>query len=731
MGSWRRAAVDPVLLPALLTIAAGLLLAIDDGGFDGTARYAVALFELALLALVCAVAPPPGGLRALPAAGALTALVAFALFALLSGMWSDVPSLAWDGANLVVLYAIVLAIVTLRPWPARAFAIALGLVGGGLAVIALGVLIDSATGGDPSGLFLESRLSEPAGYVNAAASLWLIGVWPALALACSARCALGVRAAALGVACLLLEVSLLSVSRGALAATAITALAFVVLSGERHKALAGLALVLVCCALAAGPLLAVSDAASPAELDGALGSARAAIAWTCLLATALAAAGMFASRRAAGRTSEQTRSAWARRAVRGAAIASALVVVVALASTGNPAAWADERWQDFKSSGYSRVGTGPERLTASLGSSRYDFYRVALNEFRGHPLAGIGYGNFAVPYLVARRTDEAPRYAHSLPFGVLAQLGVLGAALLLAFLGAASLALRRALAAVSGDRRTLVAGALAGFVVWFAHGFVDWLWEFPALGMLAFALLGLAIRGIEEPRPGAAEDRPAAAENRPAAAKDRPGAAEDRPAAAEERPGAAKDRPQAPQDGRRATRRGPAVALARQPRLRRAPQIASVAAAALVAASFATLGISARLAGSAREDAARDPAAAAQRLERAARLDPLAAGPLLTRGVLLQRLGDTRAAERSFQDALGREPRNWFAQLELGVLRAGDGRRAAALRALDRAAALNPRQQAITTTRKAVSAGETVTATDLERSLYEDAARRLRPVRGP
>ena len=677
-GLARGAPVDPALLPALLTIAVGLLLAIDDGGFGGDAWYPVALFELGLLVLIVTVARRRIGFDRRVGV-ALSALAGFALWALASALWSDVPALAWDGANLVLLYAIVLAIVAATRWSRRAFAVALALVGGGLVAIAVGVLVQSAVSADSSGLFIESRLSAPTGYANATAGLWLIGFWPALALACASRTPAVVRVAALGGACLLLETALLSVSRGALLAAAITALVVVAVSRERLRVLAALMTVVGCTVVASARVLAVGDATSPAELDRALGPARAAIAWTCVLAIALATAAVLVARRAAVRPPAgelAARRVWAsvtptqRRRARGAAIAVALVASLAVLAAGHPASWAQTRWEDFKTSGYSDVGTGSQRITGSLGSGRYDFYRVALDAFADRPLTGIGYGNFQVAYLADRRTDEAPRYTHSLALGVLSQVGLIGAALLLAFLFAIADATRRALAR-AGETRTLAVGALAGFTVWFVHGLLDWLWEFPALGILSFALLGLAARG-------ATDDV-------------------------------------APQ--RRRPRLGP-----------RAQRVAVGVAALAVTASFVTLGSAARLTRTALDEAPRDPARAIQRLGQAASIDRLAASPLLTRGVLALRLGDRATAERAFVGALEREPRNWFAELELGVLYAGSGRRAHGLRALARAQRLNPRQRLIDEARRTIRDGGVVDPAELERSLYEHTRRRVASV---
>jgi hypothetical protein len=42
------------------------------------------------------------------------------------------------------------------------------------------------------------------------------------------------------------------------------------------------------------------------------------------------------------------------------------------------------------------------------------------------------------------------------------------------------------------------AALLSAFATWFVHAQVDWLWAFPALVMLAFALLGIAARAQED-----------------------------------------------------------------------------------------------------------------------------------------------------------------------------------------------------------------------------------------
>jgi hypothetical protein len=204
-----------------------------------------------------------------------------------------------------------------------------------------------------------------------------------------------------------------------------------------------------------------------------------------------------------------------RRVIGATALATLLVVIVGgLAAAGNgaggnPIKWVRHSWESFEG-GYSSAQTSGGRLLSGLGSNRYDFYRVALDEFDAHPVAGIGVDNFQEQYLRRGRSDETPRYPHSVELRTLTETGLLGALLAVVGLGAALVAgwwaMRRA---DDGLAATVAAGALAGFAYWAVHGSFDWFWEFAGLGAPAFALLGVAcslttapegdVRSLSEP----------------------------------------------------------------------------------------------------------------------------------------------------------------------------------------------------------------------------------------
>ncbi len=444
-----------LLTPALLVIALGAVLALFDGGFQDTLWHPVALFALALLVLVLVVAPPAGGDRSRGFDVALLLFGLFTLWSYASILWADMPSDAWSGANRTLLYWLAFALIGLRPWPPGAANAALGLVAFGLALVAGGTLLVTTGADDASELFLGGRLAEPIGYANATANLWLIGIWPALHLALARDVVWPVRGLGLAAATVLLEIALLSQSRGAMLAFLVTAVAFVVLYPRHWAALAALAVPVLALAIGWDTLTEVRNAQGAAELESLLGDARGLVLLSAAIALVLGMAAALldglARRRlpaSSGRRRTLDLSFFAVAAV-------CLVGFVAVAASSTD--WIDSRWEEFRSGDYAAV-EGSDNRFGALGSGRYDFYRVSLNEWRDNPLAGTGGENFAVPYLQQRRTREAPRYAHSLGFSVLSTLGLVGA------------------------------------IAWLSHAMVDWLWEYPSLTLLGVGLLAIAAR---------------------------------------------------------------------------------------------------------------------------------------------------------------------------------------------------------------------------------------------
>lgn len=674
----RLAAAYALQLPGLAAIALALGLAVLEGGYAGSTWYPVAVVVLALLVVTWL---SVGRLWSVPrmVAVGLGAYAAFCMWSYASMLWAAAPGTALEGANRALLYLVVLAVVAVVPWPAPAARAALALILAGALAIAAATLASLPTDGGSLGAFVDGRLQAPLGYANATASFWCIALWPALAFATGparTRAARALRVAALGGAGLLAQIALLSQSRGAVLAFAVSALLFVGLTPRRGQALLALLALAAVTAPDWGTLSAVRSAASAPELGDALAAARNAIVVSvlALLIAAVLLDGLLALVPAIA-----ARLAAPQVGNRAAAATATLLVVAALAAVGNPAAWIDAHWKDFKGSGYDRIEATGSRFTGSLGSGRYDYWRVALNEFREHPLAGIGADNFHAAYLRERHTVEAPRHPHSLVMRLLSQAGIVGTAAFFVFLGALLTAAR--LARRRADRLVSTA-LLSAFAIWFVHAQVDWLWAFPALGMLAFALLGIAARLQQN------------------------------------------DTPPKPQPAPRLFARGrdgtPPVALAS----------AVITPALAVAVVFVVLAAASRAASRANGEAATNPSAAIADFEQAVRLDPLTAEPLVTEAIIARRIGDRALARRSLRRALGREPDNWFAHFETALLDATSDRPAAALRRLARAQELNPRQPVIGETARAVRRSATIDPDAIESELNRQRNTRLHPIGG-
>jgi O-antigen ligase len=122
---------------------------------------------------------------------------------------------------------------------------------------------------------------------------------------------------------------------------------------------------------------------------------------------------------------------------------------------------------------------------------------VALRAFAAEPIHGVGAGGWAVRWLEHRHISESAQDAHSLELQTLAELGLVGFALLLTFVGGVGLAARDA-------RRVapvLAGGPIAGLVVYLAHSPLDWDWEMPAVTLIALVLAGAVIGLAELMRP--------------------------------------------------------------------------------------------------------------------------------------------------------------------------------------------------------------------------------------
>jgi tetratricopeptide (TPR) repeat protein len=649
----------PATVPALAAVALFVVWATDEAGYPVTHWGPGGLIVLALLALTLGAVGPRAAEMPVAVRVALACLAGYTALSFLSILWAAVPGEAWEGANRTLLYLLVFALFACWRQQGRSAALLLGawlLAMTGLAAV-VALHLNAASNASLQALIPGGRLSYPSGYVNANAAQWLMAAWPALLLARSERLPWGLRGLLAGGAVLLAEVALLSQSRGSLYATPVMLIIVFALLPGRVRTFAVLVPVAAGIGAAAPAVLAVGDhlkngAVTPAAVHSATAASFAAAVAVGLVV----ALGALVETR---RTFSEASRGRVRRAVAALAIVTLVAVAAGgLAVAGNPVTRIRHGWETFKG-GYAADSTTGSRLVSGLGSNRYDFYRVALDEFLHHPLVGIGADNFGQQYLAHGRSGETPRYPHSVELRTLAETGLVGTLLALLGLGAALVAAARALRGADPLARSVAAAALAGFAYWVVHGSFDWFWEFAGLGAPAFAMLGVAC--ALAPARLARPQRAARPSTIVSAGR---------------------------QGGGAAARR-----FRSDPRLlrRRLSIAAGLLVALLAAASLATPWLSQLEIQSAARIWTKAPQTAYARLRDAARLNPLSDEADLLAGSIALRYGELARAQHDFTLALGRTPGDAYATLELGAIASARGEDATALDLLERAVRLTPR----------------------------------------
>jgi hypothetical protein len=629
----------------VLAIGVFLFWAADQAGYTRTAWLGGSLLLLVLLAL--RLSTERLTLRGLPRSLhlAVACLALFVVWNFLSLSWATSKGVAWDGANRSLLYLIVF-LLFLLPRQSRWQAVAsVAVLVGGIAAVGLVTVMRASAAADPHSFVIAGRLSEPAGYPNANTALFLIPFWGALWLASRRASSLASRVVGLTSAGVLLEVATLPQSRGSVIAAPLTLILFFVVARERLRALVALGAVLVVWGVSLPYLLhPYRDTGSVHGLHEAfLGARNALLLSAAGLALAAVAIALVDRRLHLG---EQ--------ALRRIRIGVAVVLCVcagaaaaaAVRSVSHPLRRLDSAWTDFKHG--AEPGRSATRFTG-LGSNRYDFWRVALKEFERHPLTGVGADNFAIDYVRERRSNEEPRYPHSVVLRLLSETGLVGTILFAGFLLSVGTALVRIRRGAHALERDLAAVAIVCFGYWLIHGAVDWFWEFAGLGAIAFALLGAAASAARVQT--------------------------------------------------RAFARPSGLPLIFVP----------LGLAAL--GSFGLPWLSARDMAQAEGMWRTDTPAAYRALDRARTLNPLTEEPDLVAALIAAQKGDRVQMERSLLRSKERLPQNWYVHFELGLLYGVEHKRALSLAELELARRLDPGEPVIGIIRERVVKGDRLTLT--------------------
>ena len=100
----------------------------------------------------------------------------------------------------------------------------------------------------------------------------------------------------------------------------------------------------------------------------------------------------------------------------------------------------------------------------SVDSNRYGYWKVALDVFADHPVAGDGAGGFRVEWLQRRTVDESVVDAHSLVVETAAELGLVGLLFSRCLLGGVDRWPRAARTARTGGESPAPIGVAGGLV---------------------------------------------------------------------------------------------------------------------------------------------------------------------------------------------------------------------------------------------------------------------------
>jgi hypothetical protein len=456
----------------LVLLAGATVLAFFSGGYFDTERAWAGLLAWALVVVAIAATP-----RALPRTRvawlAIGGLALFAAWTLLSITWAPIAGSAYHAGQLVVLYVgVLLAAALLLRDPAAQGAVEPALAAGTLIVVGYGVSERLVPGllHFAHSVSAQGRLEQPLTYWNAMGEAAALGLVLCARIAGDARRTRGLRSAAAAAAAPIGMGLYLSFSRGALFACGAGLVTLVVLAPRREQ-LNGLIVSVSAAVMAAlsaaffHGVTALSGSSATRERQGAI--------TLTLLAAIVAVAAL-----TEWRLTARERSAELRLPRRTPLIALALISAgLALAIVVG----AKEHSSRPLSAGATRYVT--------LQSNRYAYWRVAMRAFRDEPLRGVGAGGWAVYWLRLRPIAEGAQDAHSLPLQTAAELGLVGLALLAAFLAGMALAAR----AAHRFAPLVAAGPTAGFAAWLAHAPLDWDWQMPAVTLIAIVLAGMLL----------------------------------------------------------------------------------------------------------------------------------------------------------------------------------------------------------------------------------------------
>lgn len=482
----RRRAPAEILLIVALGVAIGVS-ALANGLYDVSGWGVAGLAASALLLAATLARTAVIDRRVVLTAGALGGL---GLVSLLSSHWAaDDSATLLDGTRWLVYATALLALGALVLGADGRRALFVALLAG--CAISAGYVELRLLVGTGDGLFTGGRLLEPVGYANGEAALLLMGFWLAAALAeRTSRSWLG--AGAVAAAALQLGLTVLTQTRASIPAIALSVVLVMALAPGRVRR----GWLLLVCAI--GPLIAAKSALDVYDAPHAVAPPDALTEHAgrlILLGALVAGAVWFAVETVRGRVSAGTHGPRASRAAGIVLVAFAVLGAGAtIAVTGSPFTRISHGWDQFRS---LRPPPADQSRFASIGGNRYDYWRIAVDDFKDHTFKGVGAGNYVQTYPQRRKTSEYVKQPHSLELQVLSELGIVGAIPLLVLMVALGWAILAGLRPPTLEHTAAGLGGAAVLLVWLVQTSVDWLHLLP--GVTAVALAAVILTA---PHPG-------------------------------------------------------------------------------------------------------------------------------------------------------------------------------------------------------------------------------------
>jgi hypothetical protein len=457
-------------------------------------------------ALVVAVAVLHGRRDQLDGGTSLLAFFALAALTTISLLWSIAPDLTWIEANRTLTYLVVFGagIGLARLAPGAWSVLLKGLLLGAAAVVGY-ALASRVWPGTLAANEIYARIGQPYGYWNAVGVTAALAIPPAVWLGARRSGHAPANALAYPLLGMLIVALFLSYSRGALAAAVVALIVWFAFVPLRVRSLAVLSVSVV----GSAPVIvwALHRDAFTKDLVPLSVRESAAGEFGLLLLTMVAvllAVGLIIG----FRVSREAPSPRIRKRVGVTAVAFACLVPLVLFtsvafSQRGLTGTISGRFHDLTSETATTSG-GPQRLTQT-SSSRGRYWRNAGHIFAAHPVGGTGAGTFGTARLRYRKDVLVARHAHGFFAQTMADLGIVGLLVVLAFAAAWLTSVFRTTGgrlrfwrprpggeALWDAERVGVTALVLSALVFGIHSSIDWTWFVPGCAVMGIFAAGFA-----------------------------------------------------------------------------------------------------------------------------------------------------------------------------------------------------------------------------------------------